>query len=61
MADRVWFEVPGKGTFPNKETAKPAAREAAKATDAVVEIYKCTRTLVGTVQRNTTYTETDIP
>jgi hypothetical protein len=61
MADAIWFEVTGKGTFPNKETAAAAAKEAAKSTDGVIEVYKVARTLVRTVQRAVTLTETDIP
>jgi hypothetical protein len=61
MADSVWFEIPGQGPFPNKESAAAAAKEAAKRTDSPVEIYRCTRTLVRTVQRTVTVQETDVP
>lgn len=62
MADSVWFEVTGDDTkYPNVETAKPAAKKAAQATDGVIEVYRCTRTLVRTVQRTVTVTETDVP
>jgi hypothetical protein len=62
MADATWFEIQGDPSrYPNIEAVKTAAREAAKKTDSVIEIYRVTRTLVRTVQRNSTFTETDVP
>lgn len=62
MADAVWFEIQDNPTrYPNVESVRAAAREAAKKTDSLVEVYRCTRTLVRTVQQNRTFTETDIP
>ena len=62
MASSEWFEMPGDGgQYPNIESATTAAGKAASMTDQVVEIYQCTRTLVRTVQRNLTVTETDVP
>lgn len=60
MADAQWYEVPGEGTYPNAESAYDAARKAAGRSDSTVEVYSCTRTLVRTVQRNVTLTETDV-
>lgn len=62
MADAVWFELgSGDNRYPNKETAAAAAKEAARGTDNVVEVYKCSRTLVRTVQRTVSVAETDVP
>src|ERR1044072_10040477 len=62
MADSVWFEVQGDAThYPNKESVAAAALQEAKGTDNLVEVYRCTRTLVRTVQRSVRSTETDVP
>ncbi|MFF9268607.1 hypothetical protein [Streptomyces rochei] len=59
MADSEYFEIPGEGTFPNRETAIDHARKVAKGTDVVLEIYRVRRTLVRTVQRTVTVEEKD--
>lgn len=62
MADSEWFDIPGTaGEIPNKEIAIQMARDAARASDRPVEIYRVRRTLVRTVQRAVTITETDVP
>lgn len=61
MADTEHFEIPGEGTFPNKEEALSAARRIAKGTDRFLEVYRVRRTLVKTVQRTVTVQETDVP
>lgn len=61
MADMEWFEVTGEGKFPNIEEARKAAREAARRSDNKVEIYRCSRTLVRTLQRTVTVQEVDTP
>ena len=61
MGDAVWFEVTNRGKQPNRETAVMAAKEAAQVTDNVIEVYRCTRTLVRTVQRKVTIEEADVP
>jgi hypothetical protein len=60
MSDAEWYEVPGYGEFPNAETARTAAREAAKGRDVEIQVYRCTRTLVRTVQRKVTIEEADV-
>lgn len=61
-ADREWYEIPGDGgQYTNLESAYTAAVKAASSTDDVVEIYKCTRTLVRTAQRTVTVQTTDVP
>jgi hypothetical protein len=58
MADSEWFEIPGTdGDIPNKETAIQMATDAARSTDRVIEVYRCTRTLVRTLQRQVTVQE----
>jgi hypothetical protein len=60
MADAVWFEIGNDPTrYPNIESVRAAALKAARSTDSAVEVYRCTRTLVRTVQRSVTLTETD--
>jgi hypothetical protein len=61
MADAEYFEIPGEGTFPNKEEALATARIIAKNTDRFLEIYKVKRTLVKTIQRQVTLSEADAP
>jgi hypothetical protein len=53
MPNAEWFEVTGTGAeFSNEEGANAQARDAACGTDRAIEVYRCTRTLVRTYQRN---------
>jgi hypothetical protein len=62
VANAEWYEIPGStAEYPNIEAATTVAEGHASSTDDVVEIYKCTRTLVRTVQRTITVQTTDIP
>lgn len=62
MADAEWFEIPGTaGDIPNKEMAIQMARDAARGTERVIEVYRVKRTLVKTIQRQITLQETDTP
>ena len=62
MANEVWFEIQGDSNrYPNTESARTAAQKAAKNTDSTIEVYRVARTLVKTVQRSVSVTETDVP
>lgn len=62
MADAVWFEITGDASkYPNIETVRAAALKAAQSMDSTIEVYRCTRTLVRTVKRSVSVTETDVP
>jgi hypothetical protein len=59
MADATWFEIDGDPeSYPNIESVRAAAQQAAKSTDSAIDIYQCTRTKVRTVKRSMTISET---
>ncbi|MGW2513668.1 hypothetical protein ACWC0A_30590 [Streptomyces scopuliridis] len=51
MADKEWFHVPGKGDFPNLETASLVAEEYAAQTDGMVEVVRYTSSIVRCFKR----------
>jgi hypothetical protein len=63
MANEVWFEIGmgGGDRYPSAETVRPIATRRARDTDDLIEIYRVTRTLIHTVQRSVSVSETDVP
>lgn len=62
MPNETWYEVGSSDTrYGNVEAVIPAARAKARDTDDAVEIYQVTRTLVRTIQRTISVSETPVP
>lgn len=62
MANETWYEINNASVrYTNAESVLPAARATARESDDVVEIYQVTRTLVRTIQRSVSVSETPVP
>lgn len=62
MPNEVWFEIDGNSRqFRSIEEVRTAAVQAARSGDLAIEVYQVTRTLVRTLQRNVSVSETIVP